>query len=186
MDVRLPDGTVIQGVPDGMSKADLVSKLKANGYDTSGLEPPQTTPGIVDRLKANAKMQAGAIGGAYKDLTLGALRGAGSIGATLLSSPQQIREDISGGPGSSERRNAMTEATQTLGADPSSALYKAGKLGGEVTGTLGVGGGLARVGAGLGAPANVLQAIGTAGMSGGKAITRAAGGAITGGRRRGL
>lgn len=31
MDVRLPDGTVIQNVPDGTTKADLVAKLKGNG-----------------------------------------------------------------------------------------------------------------------------------------------------------
>jgi len=44
MDVRLPDGTVIQNVPDGMSKADLMAKLKANGYDVSKLEMPQQAP----------------------------------------------------------------------------------------------------------------------------------------------
>ena len=37
MDVRLPDGTIIKGVPDGMSKADLTAKLAANGYDVSRL-----------------------------------------------------------------------------------------------------------------------------------------------------
>jgi len=37
MDVRLPDGTVIKGVPDGMSKADLTAKLAKNGYDVSKL-----------------------------------------------------------------------------------------------------------------------------------------------------
>lgn len=31
MDVRLPDGTVIQGVPDNITKAELVTKLKGNG-----------------------------------------------------------------------------------------------------------------------------------------------------------
>jgi hypothetical protein len=31
MDVRLPDGTVIQNVPDGTTKAELAGKLKANG-----------------------------------------------------------------------------------------------------------------------------------------------------------
>jgi hypothetical protein len=41
MDVRLPDGKVIKNVPDGMTKADLVAKLKANGHDVSGLETPQ-------------------------------------------------------------------------------------------------------------------------------------------------
>lgn len=48
MDVRLPDGTVIKNVPDGISKADLTAKLKANGYDVSKLsEPtPATSSGI--------------------------------------------------------------------------------------------------------------------------------------------
>ena len=40
MDVRLPDGTIIKGVPDGMSKADLTAKLQANGYDISKLTTP--------------------------------------------------------------------------------------------------------------------------------------------------
>ncbi|KGG83039.1 hypothetical protein P245_25780 [Comamonas thiooxydans] len=31
MDVRLPDGTIIEGVPDGTTKADLAAKLKKNG-----------------------------------------------------------------------------------------------------------------------------------------------------------
>ena len=31
MDVRLPDGTIIQNVPDGTTKADLVAKLQKNG-----------------------------------------------------------------------------------------------------------------------------------------------------------
>jgi hypothetical protein len=31
-DVTLPDGKLIQGVPDGMSKMDLFTKLKSNGY----------------------------------------------------------------------------------------------------------------------------------------------------------
>jgi len=35
MDVQLPDGTTVQGVPDGMSKADLFAKLQANGHPVS-------------------------------------------------------------------------------------------------------------------------------------------------------
>lgn len=46
MDVRLPDGTVIRGVPDGMSRADLTAKLARNGYDVSKLGPaPGQIPG---------------------------------------------------------------------------------------------------------------------------------------------
>ncbi len=33
MDVQLPDGTTVKGVPDGTSKAELATKLKANGRD---------------------------------------------------------------------------------------------------------------------------------------------------------
>ena len=40
MDVRLPDGTIIKGVPDGMSKAELTAKLQANGYDIDKLTQP--------------------------------------------------------------------------------------------------------------------------------------------------
>lgn len=35
MDVELPDGTVIEGVPEGTTKAQLMAKLKASGYDIS-------------------------------------------------------------------------------------------------------------------------------------------------------
>ena len=44
MDVRLPDGTIIRGVPDDMSKADLTAKLQANGYDVSKLTAPSAAP----------------------------------------------------------------------------------------------------------------------------------------------
>jgi hypothetical protein len=44
MDVRLPDGTIIQGVPDGTTKADLAAKLQSNGMavpaDWLAAEPP--------------------------------------------------------------------------------------------------------------------------------------------------
>ena len=52
MDVRLPDGTVIKGVPDDMSKADLTAKLKLNGYDISKLDAQQSTPPAPARGKA--------------------------------------------------------------------------------------------------------------------------------------
>lgn len=58
MDVRLPDGTVISNVPDGISKAELVQRLARNGYDTSKLAPkepaynPTDDMGTFDRLAA--------------------------------------------------------------------------------------------------------------------------------------
>jgi hypothetical protein len=37
MDVELPDGTVIEGVPEGTTKAQLIAKLKSSGYDVAPL-----------------------------------------------------------------------------------------------------------------------------------------------------
>lgn len=48
MDVTLPDGTVIQGVPDGTSRAQLVEKLKANGYDTSWYKEEPKARSLID------------------------------------------------------------------------------------------------------------------------------------------
>jgi len=62
MDVQMPDGTVVRGVPDGMSKADLLAKLHGNGIAT-GIEPPQgATSSHWDVFKnALAKGASGAV-----------------------------------------------------------------------------------------------------------------------------
>lgn len=44
MDVELPDGTVIEGVPEGTTKSQLMAKLRASGYDVSKFAPTQTPP----------------------------------------------------------------------------------------------------------------------------------------------
>jgi hypothetical protein len=92
MDVRLPDGTIIKGVPDGMSKADLTAKLQANGYDMSKLEPaaPASTampgprePSLYQRARemVSPTVEAlGAVGGGALGSMggpLGAVAGAG-------------------------------------------------------------------------------------------------------------
>ena len=71
------------------------------------------------------------------DTFAGALRGAGSIGATLL-------RPFESAPENATRRTSMDEALQGLGADPSSSQYKTAKLGTEMAGTWGIGGGLGR------------------------------------------
>ena len=85
MDVRLPDGTVIQNVPDGISKADLTAKLKTNGYDVSKLEASaiDQIPGV------NPNMAQPALA---KPLTLrekisGAIETPFAVGANILSAP---------------------------------------------------------------------------------------------------
>lgn len=80
------------------------------------------------------------------DVGLGALRGAGSIGATLLSPIDAIARQLgiqNDFVGRSDRRQAMTDATRTMGANPDSLAYGAGKLASEIAGTAGVGNALA-------------------------------------------
>jgi hypothetical protein len=67
MDVRLPDGTIIKGVPDGMSKADLTAKLQANGYDVSKL----TAPAIPELPESLRPRTAEAMPGPRQDLSTG-------------------------------------------------------------------------------------------------------------------
>lgn len=81
------------------------------------------------------------------NLAAGAVRGAGSIGATILA-PWDMARDAIAGKGLSlesnrERRAAMDSGLQELGADPNSWMYKGGKLAGEIAGTAGAGGVLA-------------------------------------------
>lgn len=184
MDVRLPDGTVIRGVPDGMSKADLTAKLASNGYDVSALQEPS--------LMSKVGQQVG-------NAVAGAVRGAGSIGATLLAPVDAAAREVgieNDYIGRTDRREAMDGGLGALGADTDSLAYKGGKLGAEIAGTAGVGGAVARAASAIpgvaAAAPNLLQAIRTSGMTAGAGggvgnlLTRAAGGAIAGGASAGL
>lgn len=145
-----------------------------------------------------------AIGQGVGNLAAGAVRGAGSIGATLLA-PYDMARDAIDGKGMSlesnrQRRADMDGGLQTMGAEPDSLLFKGGKLAGEIAGTAGAGGalgnGLARMAPGAAANvprvAQLAEALKSGGFTlGGQAATtlggraadvgiRAAGGAISG------
>lgn len=133
--------------------------------------------------------------GMLANLAGGLVRGAGSIGATLLAPVDAaaravgIQNDFIG---RDDRRAGMDAGLQSMGADPSSLAFKAGKLGGEIAGTAGVGGVLAKGAQAVGAAAPVVQALATGGMRAGgatglpNALARAAGGAAVGGASAGL
>jgi hypothetical protein len=72
----------------------------------------------------------------------GLVRGAGSIGATLMA-PIDIGKDALAGKGLSlesnrQRRKDMDAGLESLGAQPDSLIYQGGKLTGEIAGTAGV------------------------------------------------
>lgn len=135
------------------------------------------------------------------NLAAGALRGAGSIGATILA-PIDIASDAIAGKGLSlesnrQRRADMDSALGNMGAETDSLLYQGGKLAGEIAGTAGAGGAAANVltkvapRAASASPA-LIEALRTGGMSAGGATggagvaTRAAGGAINGALSAGM
>jgi hypothetical protein len=166
---------------DAAGNADDARALAAEIRKMRGDQPaqPESTT-----LRQDMRQGAG-------NLVAGAVRGAGSIGATLLA-PYDMAKDALDGKGLSlesnrQRRAAIDGGLETLGAQPNSLLYRTGKLAGEVAGTAGAGGVVANGARVLGASAPVVNAIASGGFSGGgNVLTRAAGGAISGGATAGL
>jgi hypothetical protein len=175
---------------DKAGDSDSVRKLGAYLQTMQPAAAPEATP--TPSFGDKVEQQAGNLGA-------GLIRGAGSIGATLLTpidaaaSAMGIHNDFIG---RTDRRDAMDDGLQTLGADPTSIAYKGGKLAAEVAGTAGAGGVVARgaaliPGVARAAPA-LIDAVGSAGFKAGGATgaagvaTRAAGGAIAGGASAGL
>jgi hypothetical protein len=192
MDVRLPDGTIIKGVPDNMSKADLTAKLKANGYDVSKLEAPAAAPseipaqrkarGILETI--GAPIQAASEGiisgggnvmfGAQRLLGMGLEKVGGADASSLGRAGQFLQEDAA-------RRLAESQGRVAPFKQEFPVSTGAGELGAEVIGTLPVGGAIAAPLRAIPAAAPLAQAIRTGGFSGGNLATRAAGGAVLGG-----
>lgn len=175
---QMPDGRVARfEVPDGTTPEQATEMMQAH---FGGAEAPPAK-------------ESGGIGQQIGNLAAGAVRGAGSIGATLLA-PVDAAARAMGVQnsviGRTDRRAAMDSALSGMGADTDSLAYQGGKIGTEIAGTMGAGGAAANVlgrvpGIAAKVP-NLLQAVRTAGMSGGNALTRAAGGAVTGGAAAGL
>lgn len=130
------------------------------------------------------------------DSLAGLVRGAGSIGATILAPIDAAARAVNDGKPISvggfdiagqDRRAGMDAGLGELGADTNSLAFKTGKFGGELAGTAGAGGLLVK-GLRVAAPVmtnapkavNLLRAIETAGAQGGGLATRSAGGAVSG------
>ena len=158
--VKGPDGRVykING-PEGATAEQLGEVIQG--------QPKQTT--IAQDIAQQGKNALG-----------GFIRGAGSIGATFA------RPFETGAENEERRARIDTNMADLVGADPNSWMYKGFKLGGEVAGTAGAGGLIAKPVA-MVAP-KLAAAISSGGMTanGAGMLTRAAGGAINGGVSAGL
>jgi hypothetical protein len=121
----------------------------------------------------------------------GLVRGAGSIGETLLAPIDAgaralgIQNDFIG---RDDRRQAMTDALGSLGADTNSLDFKGGKLAAEVGGTAGIGGALSKGAQAAKLSPEIVNALRTGGFSTGtnrlstanNLVVRGVGGGATG------
>lgn len=155
--------------PDSATEAEVMAYAQKSFGGKP--EAPAATPQGLERSPANY-IKAGADGFAQqtKDLLGGAVRGAGSIGATLLAPQDALESWLARNFHGKElpaldRREAMTSALRELGANPESFTFQAGKLGTEIAGTAGVGPAMAaavpsRVAAAVPGLVNALQSAG--------------------------
>lgn len=131
--VQSPDGTVhtIEG-PDGATNEEVIAQAQRLLSGPSIKQKIESDPIHQDALKGGAG-QSG-----YLNTLGGMVRGAGSIGATLMRPFESGQEN-------SERRGKIDAALGDLiGSDKESFGYGAGKLGTEIAGTMGAGGLLAK------------------------------------------
>ena len=77
-DVEMPDGTVIYGVPDGVTKADLLTRLKRNGYDTARLLTPRQEENLLEQVPLVGGTLAG-----IADIPLSAAQGLAGTSKTF-------------------------------------------------------------------------------------------------------
>lgn len=190
--ITAPDGSKFDITAPDDATPDQVQSFAEQQF--SAMQKPAAAPDAAPQDTRPAALRF------LGDAAAGAIRGAGSIGATILAPVDAaaralgVQNDFIG---RTDRREAMTGGLQSLGADTDSLAFGVGKIGGEIAGTMGAGGVLANVASrvpGLAAAApRVVEAIRTAGMTTGGASPvgaaakaadlgiRAAGGAITGG-----
>lgn len=142
-DVELPDGTLIEGVPEGTTKAQLISKLSKSGMDVSGLTSTQKQPAAIQqeapktsRAKALADTFAqGATFGLGDELSAGlaAALSYPTYAALGMKEDKSLKERYQDFLGS--QREDIAQARED---------YPAQSLATEMLGAIGTGGGLAK------------------------------------------
>lgn len=137
----------------------------------------------------NSDMGQKAVNYSGRDAVSGAVRGAGSIGATLLTPIDMAAKGLgvqNSMIGRDDRREGMDAALGGMGADTSSSAYQTNKLIAEIAGTAGIGGTLAKGAQAAKAAPSVVNGLRTGGLDvAGQTgllglLTRAGTGAATG------
>jgi hypothetical protein len=188
--VTFADGTshTYQNAPDDVTPDAVEARAsKEFGKQVTALDGGRNSapkgpnaPNVIDRdtylQQVQARKEAGPgffeKGGTAQNVAGGLVRGAGSIGSTLLRfspidkvpeaidevkkayntfngvSNKSLSDLVTGGkkePSRDEvRREAMTNGLRLMGVDTDSTVFAVGKIGGEIAGTAGAGGALAQ------------------------------------------
>lgn len=116
---------------DAKAFADAIRQMKATPAAQAETAPQQPSE-IPTRNTAEATGSLLPSMQTLGNLAAGAVRGAGSIGATILRPFETADKNAA-------RRRAMDEALATMGAETGSTSYGVGKFASEVAGTAGVG-----------------------------------------------
>lgn len=168
--ITFEDGSshTYQNAPDKLTPEDVQARAEKDfGKSVVAIDGGKgQSPGINDR------------GGLLQNVAGGLLRGAGSIGATILAPVDAAARALNGGKPLSvggydilgqDRRTAMDEGLRSAGVDTDSLAFKGAKLGTEVAGTAGAGGALAKGLTAIPAVASkapmLVEALKTGGMS---------------------
>lgn len=168
--IEVPNYGMVE-FPDDMSDTQIVAAIKKNalGYKT----------------KPDSSL--------VQNVVAGAIRGAGSIGATLLTPVDALARSVgvqNDFIGRTDRRKAMDDALSQLGADTDSIAYQGGKIGAEILGTAGAPSILAKGAMAIPALSKFVPVISSGGFNLGNAATnskivnaaiRTGAGAVSGG-----
>jgi hypothetical protein len=188
--ITSPDGREFEvNAPDGASQVQVMNYAKSQFGSIPKTEPqaPKET---------SLAQHAG-------NLVSGLVRGAGSIGATILAPADMINQKLRGEDFFSlkdnrQRRADIDSGLQAMGADPESLLYQGGKLTGEIAGTAGAPGVVAKVAQAVKASPAIVNSIASGGFNLGtapatsmlgkvaNAAIRTGGGAVAGASAAGL
>jgi len=167
LEAALVKADVAGNTDDARRLAAAIRQMRAQQAEAAPAQPAKTTIG--QDLVQGARNIFG-----------GGIRGAGSIGATLIRPFETAEENVA-------RRQAIDEGLRTMiGADPESLAYQAGKLGGEIAGTAGAGPIIAGGARAVPVAARFAPELVSAGMRGRNALTRALGGGVVGAAGAGL
>jgi hypothetical protein len=199
MEIQTKDGITLRGIPDGTPDDVIKARIEKIRAESATVEPaaPQSSKALgifeTDWSPQKALQNAG-------DMGAGALRGAASIGSTIVA-PFKAAFAGTGQTGAQEqRKQILSDVEQGLtaaGADTNSPNYAVGKFGAELAGTAGIGGGMAKAAQAGGAAPSVIRALETYGLQTGlvpkgvaqilaNTALKAGAGAVTGGATAGI